>query len=324
MHEEKPLVSVCCLAYNHEKYIRQCLQSIVSQQTDFPFEVIVHDDASTDGTRRIIEEFANSYPQVVKPIYETVNQYQNGRMRHIYCDIMYPRALGDYIAYCECDDFWSSTDKLQKQVDCFLKYPNIHMCVHSTQLVSENGNMLKGETFPQNKMNTGVYGSYSFMSKLTDGRFFHTSSFLCRKNDLMRLSDEMPDFYAKPDLDDMPLLIYFGQLGDNFYLSETLSCYRRDALGSWTRDERSDREKTIGHKWANIEMYRSYDNYTGGGFHDLCIHWEDNERFMIAEIEHDFSEMGKSKYKGFIRGRSMTFRARAKLANFFATKKNSE
>ena len=115
MDKEKVMVTIQCNTYNHELYIRQCLDGIVSQKTDFSFEAIVHDDASTDNTASIIREYADRYPDIIKPIYESENMFSKdvNKMRKIICEQLH----GDYIAFCECDDYWTDPDKLQKQID---------------------------------------------------------------------------------------------------------------------------------------------------------------------------------------------------------------
>ena len=115
------MVSVRCATYNHVNYIRQCLDGFVMQRTNFRFEVIVHDDASTDGTTEIIREYAEKYPDIIKPMYETENQYSkdvkamNIRINN--------RLTGKYIAICEGDDYWIDPLKLQKQVDFLDDHP---------------------------------------------------------------------------------------------------------------------------------------------------------------------------------------------------------
>ena len=110
-----PLVSICCLAYNHKKYIRECLDEFILQKTNFAFEVLIHDDASTDGTADIIREYQAKYPEIIKPIYQTENQYSKGVKPSF--TFNFPRARGTYIAMCEGDDYWTDPLKLQKQVD---------------------------------------------------------------------------------------------------------------------------------------------------------------------------------------------------------------
>lgn len=118
--EEDILVSIHCLAYNHEPYIRQCLDGFVMQQTKFKFEVLVHDDASTDHTADIIREYEKKYPALIKPIYQVSNQYS----RHVNVGTLnLSRARGKYIAWCEGDDYWTDPLKLQKQVDFLEEHP---------------------------------------------------------------------------------------------------------------------------------------------------------------------------------------------------------
>jgi glycosyltransferase involved in cell wall biosynthesis len=111
----EPLVSVCCLAYNHVKYISNALDGILMQRTNFSFEVIIHDDASTDGTTSIIQEYENKYPENISVIYQKVNQYTKGLAPDAH--FVFPKARGKYIALCEADDYWTDPYKLQKQVN---------------------------------------------------------------------------------------------------------------------------------------------------------------------------------------------------------------
>lgn len=125
-----PLVSIRCLVYNHELYLRQCLDGFVMQQTTFPFEAIIHDDASTDGSVDIIREYAEKYPDIIKPIYETENQYSkhDGSLRRIMDDAMHPAVK--YIAMCEGDDYWTDPNKLQMQVDFLESHLDYSLSVH--------------------------------------------------------------------------------------------------------------------------------------------------------------------------------------------------
>ena len=134
MDNRKLIVTIRCLAYNHEPYIRQCLEGFVMQQTNFRFEAIVHDDASTDRTAEIIKEYADKYPDIIKPIFETENQYSkhDDSLRRI----MNEQTHGKYVASCEGDDYWIDPLKLQKQVD-FLNNHQQYSAVFSNCLILE-------------------------------------------------------------------------------------------------------------------------------------------------------------------------------------------
>ena len=125
MSKVKPLVAIHCLVYNHEPYLRDCFEGFVMQQTNFPFVAIVHDDASTDGSAAIIQEYEVKYPHIFKPIYEHENVYTNcgfvaiNKIMHEAID-----ATGaKYVAMCEGDDYWIDSLKLQKQVDFLETHP---------------------------------------------------------------------------------------------------------------------------------------------------------------------------------------------------------
>ena len=132
---EKPLVSICCTAFNHEEYIRDALEGFLMQETDFTYEVLIHDDASTDGTADIIREYEKKYPEIIKPIYQTENQYSQGLSPS---RNNFVRAQGEFIAICEGDDYWTDKDKLQIQVDALKTHQQVDLCFHPCVIIDED------------------------------------------------------------------------------------------------------------------------------------------------------------------------------------------
>ena len=130
---EDILVSIICNTYNHEPYIRQCLDGFIMQKTTFAFEILIHDDASTDNTANIIREYEAKYSTIIKPIYQTENQYSKkiGIMK----TFQYPRVKGKYIAFCEGDDYWIDPLKLQKQVDYMEEHVDCSLCHTNFQIL---------------------------------------------------------------------------------------------------------------------------------------------------------------------------------------------
>ncbi len=128
MDKNDCLVSILCTAYNHEQYIRSALESFVSQKTNFAFEVLVNDDASSDGTAAIIREYEEKYPEIIRPFYQVENQFSKG-IGYIYENIFYPKARGKYFAFCEGDDYWTDESKLQRQADFLESHPDYSACV---------------------------------------------------------------------------------------------------------------------------------------------------------------------------------------------------
>lgn len=160
-----PIVSICCTTYNHARFIRQCMDGFLQQKTSFPIEVLIHDDASTDGTQDIIREYEKKYPNIVKPIYQIENQYSKGvKVSLVY---NYSRARGKYIALCEGDDYWTDPYKLQKQVDFLESHPDYVMCSHRYNSYKESINKLfydnspdyQGEVYDLNYL---IHGGWCF------------------------------------------------------------------------------------------------------------------------------------------------------------------
>ena len=112
---DKILVTIICTTFNQERYIRKALDGFLMQKTNFLYEVIVHDDASTDRTPSIIREYAEKYPHIIVPILQKENQFSKGVW--ITNDLLLPMAKGKYIAMCEGDYFWTDPNKLQMQAD---------------------------------------------------------------------------------------------------------------------------------------------------------------------------------------------------------------
>lgn len=135
MQSKGIVVSVACITYNHAPYIRQCLEGFLLQKTNFPIEIIVHDDASTDGTDDIIREYALKYPELFKVILQEENQYSKGVD---VLSLVFERSAGKYIAFCEGDDYWTDPLKLQKQVDFLENNPDYVMCSHNYSFLFMN------------------------------------------------------------------------------------------------------------------------------------------------------------------------------------------
>ena len=125
-HSDNMMVSVVCNTYNHEKFIGEAIQSFLMQETSFPFEILIHDDASTDNTANIIRGYESKYPRLVKAVYQKENQYSKGVKPTT--EIQIPRSKGQFIAMCEGDDYWISPQKLQKQVEFLESNKDYSLC----------------------------------------------------------------------------------------------------------------------------------------------------------------------------------------------------
>ena len=133
--EQVPLVSILCATFNHVDYIKDCLDGFLMQKVSFPIEIIVRDDASTDGTSEIIRRYEEKHPHLFRNIYESKNQYSKGIKA---LPVMKRRARGKYVALCEGDDYWTDPDKLQKQVNFLEKNKGYSLCFHAVSKIEAN------------------------------------------------------------------------------------------------------------------------------------------------------------------------------------------
>ena len=136
-NSDAPVVSISCIVFNQERYVEDALNGFLNQKTDFPFEILIHDDASTDGTVDIIKRYHADYPNIIRPLYQQENQYSKGR--RIMPEFNFPRAQGRYIALCEGDDFWIDESKLQRQKDFLDANPDYVVCYTDIQPFDESG-----------------------------------------------------------------------------------------------------------------------------------------------------------------------------------------
>jgi glycosyltransferase involved in cell wall biosynthesis len=154
--KENPVVSVCCTTYNHENYISDALDGFLMQETDFPFEVVVRDDCSTDQTAMIIKKYVAKYPNIIKPIFEELNQYSKG-VRPM--PVVLNESLGDYLALCEGDDYWVDKKKLKKQVGFLEDNYDYFLCYTGATLVDDNGFLLvKNKSFGDSNQDKLISG----------------------------------------------------------------------------------------------------------------------------------------------------------------------
>ena len=184
MNTETPLVSVRMITYNHEKFIAQAIEGVLMQKTNFPFELIIGEDCSTDRTREIVVDYANRYPEIIKPILQERNVGANANSQSVR-----EACTGKYVALCEGDDYWIDPLKLQKQVDFMESHPECSFCFTRCQRVNERGEVY-GKPYPNKRVpEVSEFGSY-FPFKAT----IQTVTVLYRRpKDSVKLSSDRPE-----------------------------------------------------------------------------------------------------------------------------------
>lgn len=289
MNDKQIKISVYCMAYNHAEYIRNTLEGFVNQKTNYPFEVLVHDDASTDGTQEIIMEYSRKYPELIIPILQEENKYSQAI--NVEKEYIFPKMRGEYVAVCEGDDYWSDPSKLQKQIDFLEENLEYSACVHNTEVIDlgKNTNSLLN---PETK----EYDLKIEHVLVDGGADFHTSSIVYRmKYGKEIYSDYCPEFFTKSmEVGDYPLAIYLVLKGKVRYLPDIMSVYRKGTPGSWT--QRMENVKMqIKTERELIEMLESINEYTGHELTDVTNPIIEMRRLRVLKKE---TNLGVLREKG--------------------------
>jgi glycosyltransferase involved in cell wall biosynthesis len=221
-----PKVTVCTITFNHKDFIEQSLDSFLRQETTFPFEIIVHDDLSTDGTKEIIEQYEKKYPNIIKPIYQKENQYSKG-IRAISPIFVFPVAKGEYITLCEGDDYWNGVSKLEEQVNFLEKNPQYSVCYHNSVVVDEEDKLKSSKKNP-------LARDYSIEEMLLGETFILTNTIMFRKftsETLTHYQNSFKEVYNG----DMALMHQLAFMGKSKYLEEIeYAAYREHSGGVWS------------------------------------------------------------------------------------------
>ena len=248
--DKEVTVTVVCVTYNHAAYIRDALEGFVMQKTDFPFEVLVHDDASTDGTADIVREYERKYPGIIRGIYQKENQYSKGVV--ISREFIYPQVRGEFVALCEGDDYWTDPLKLQKQVDALRAHPELDGCACRV-LMTKDG---KKDRFIAPDVKSRVLKAEEVI--VGGGWFISTPSLMCRREVYVQ-NTPMRDVTTL----DYVLQIQASLRGGMYYIEDCMAVYRKLVPGSWSSTHRQGFPVD-----TMIRMLDVLDEYTEGRFHD--------------------------------------------------------
>lgn len=284
--KERIVVSVLCITYNHISYIRETLEGFLMQKTDYPIEVLIHDDASTDGTDIVLKEYEKKFPSFFTVLYEKENQWNKGiDYNH---DLLAPLAKGEYIALCEGDDAWIDEDKIQIQVDYMEKHKECSLVTHKS--------FLQYPSHWNKKRDPRSMGySESCIVKREELYFswkLATSTFLFRKSDYI----DMPSFILHAPTGDEPLKFYLSELGTVYYINRVMSVYNRMATGSWSERNGFDSpyNKTLNYTKGYVDFFMKFDEFTdykNSDFYHKCIR-ERIQRALIYILLHSDMENG--------------------------------
>lgn len=238
-----PKVSILCNTYNHEAYITQCLDGFLAQTTTFEVEILIHDDASTDHTPQILQDYAQRYPDRFKLWLQRENQFSQGVG---IIDLNLSRATGEYIAVCDGDDYWCDPLKLQRQVDYLDAHPECSLTVHAHRVIlASDPNQATDQLYNPNECTVSMHD----ILKVPAAQFAY-SSYLFRRNDADYLAA-----YRTLGFTDLPRLIYSASIGVVHYDPRVQSVYRRGVPNSFVYRNVANRQSALLNIQRRVAFY---------------------------------------------------------------------
>ena len=304
-------VTIYCTAFNHEPYIRDALDGFLSQKTDFPFEVLVTDDASTDGTAAILGEYREKYPDVIRYFHQDKNLFSQGI--NIYETVMYPNTRGQYVAYCEGDDYWTDPEKLRRQVSFLDAHPDYSACVHNSVCHFCGGEKPDALLLPSAGDRDVPF------SQIIQGmsRCFHTSSILGRAE----LLCNPPDFQAVAfsyGFTDYALSLWLCLNGRIRFLDSPMSVYRINSNpASWSSGRDSTYRKKTAFVTGEIEMMQTMLPHLSAEQRALTEAELLKRKYELLYLSGEVERMTQPPYDVLYRQEPLSFRAKTALKRMF-------
>ncbi|GLC87814.1 glycosyltransferase family 2 protein [Lysinibacillus piscis] len=261
--KDRPLVSVCCITYNHEKYIRESIEGFLSQKTDFDYEIIIGEDCSTDYTRGILDEYAG-LSEKIQIISSENNVGMNANLIRTI-----KAASGKYIAICEGDDYWTDVGKLQKQADFMEMNSEYSFCGHTVKVLDNRTGLFSEEDW---KFNHNYSGEIN-INQITKEPLCHIASCFFRSN---VFEQGIPDYIHQAPIMDYFLQLIASEKGKIYYLNEEMAVYRRYAEKSWS--DKINKKKLLDILEKHVPILEKFKNTT------------DKNKKRLSEIIEEYME----------------------------------
>jgi glycosyltransferase involved in cell wall biosynthesis len=270
-------VSVLMITYNQERYIAQALDSVLMQEVDFAYEIVIGEDCSTDGTRDIVLSYQRRHPDKIRLLLpdENLGMIRNFAQTYYAC-------LGQYVAILEGDDFWTCADKLQKQVSFLDANPECSICFTTTKVFFE-------ENDAPGYMSPSDCKALSTIDDLLLGNFMQTCSVMFRN----KLFGELPDWFFSGVIGDYPLHVLNAAHGHIGYLNDVMAAYRIHSSGVWSMQMDKNFVRNV---LAGIQMYRNLDEYFAYKYHSTIKKVLHRHEFALCKWH-----LAHKNYKAFTR-----------------------
>jgi glycosyltransferase involved in cell wall biosynthesis len=278
---KNPVISIMCITFNQVGYIARALDSFLAQKVDVPFEILVNDDCSTDGTTQVLVDYQAKHPEVMRVITHEENQYSKGKSTM--GEFVIPACRGEFAAMCEGDDYWTDPEKLQLQLDVMRRMPEISACVHATENVQAES---------EKRLSVMRYADHNCMIDVADAlsntQCYSTNSLFIRMGALLRYRDSK--LYVLKCDGDQKMLVSFALSGGIFYIDRIMSAYRFMAKNSTNRSMfMSEKHAQIVAKKRDLrcELLRCADELSGGTYHPQVVVGLDRMEYLYHKDLRD-------------------------------------
>ncbi len=276
-----PVVQVQTITYQHAPYIRDCIEGVLMQKTNFPFEYLIGEDCSSDGTREIVFDYAKKYPEKIRVITADQNFGMMGNIRR--CRLA---ARGKYIALCEGDDYWTDPYKLQKQVDYMEQHPEVSVTYHDACKVDAAKNIIEPSMLPEIRKR-------NFSSDELKSGFWVLTMTMCFRN----LIDKYPENYFRVYNGDTFLTSLLGNYGSGAYLDNiSPSCYRVNESGVFSM--KAELHKKTQSLSTFVELMKFYKQKNDIDFYNYFV--KRIQKTLLDLVEYDLTGKNKKILAAFI------------------------
>ena len=284
------IVSICCITYNQEAYIARAIEGFLNQTYIDYCEILIHDDASTDNTLRIVEKYNKQYPDIIRVFPEQVNQYSLGD--HQMCQRLFQKAKGRYIALCEGDDYWSDSHKIERQMKFMENNADYAMCFHAASFYDcRQKKEIRDIRFTKHSREVSIEEVIS-----AGGTLIPTASLFFRREAVCQL----PDFYYNCPVGDYPLQLYLAVTGRSYYMEQKMSVYCKYTQNSVSTQLAGTQEKRITLYKQLIKMLQEFSDYTQCRYEGAVEKRIHAYRFEIAYMKKNFSVLLRKPYRKYL------------------------
>lgn len=285
-------ITVVVMTYNQKDYIEKAIDSILSQNINVEYKILIHDDCSNDGTYELLLNKQKENPNKIEIIRQDSRKFLIDGFNMMIYKYVVPHINSKYVAYCDGDDYWCDNKKLQKQYDFMKEHQDYSMCFHNAYQLKNNGDM-SSKWYIDSEGDVDM----SFIINDRPGIHIATSSIFLKTEVFKDFSEWRKAF----PVEDVPMYMTAVIYGKIHRLEAIMCVYRQFAQGSWSSQNKNNKERVIEHLIKLKEATIQFDNETNGKYHQMVVEQNESCDFRIALNNNDYKEIFSKKYRRFVK-----------------------